>query len=116
MRPRGITFIAIFVCIGAVVSLIVALVSVTHSDYLEAGITALLAILLFLTTRGLWTLKRWAFRAATIALAINALFVLYLWLGRHGSLETLFAVLLPSIVALIYLLADREARNAFFNP
>jgi uncharacterized membrane protein (DUF2068 family) len=111
MRPLGVTIIAILLGIQAIVQIIFGLI-------VFFTITALAPVAgLFVgwipLAYGLWTLKSWAYWTTLVLEGLNILLNLF-QLGQPN--HSIFGILsggLLSIIIVIYMLADRNVREAF---
>ena len=119
-RPFGITIIAILLFISAIVQIIFgifALLGLTLASPLAGlligWIPLAIGILSFIFAWGLWTLKPWAYWA-TVILEIVDIAINLFGLGqpRH-SIGGIFSGGLISLIILIYMLVDRNVREAF---
>jgi hypothetical protein len=121
-RPLGITIIAILLFISAVIEMIGGITSVigapptgTISDVLLGWFPLILGIIELVLAWGLWTLKRWAYWGTLVAeiLIILDHFFGFLGLPRTHSALAVISGGIVSIIIVIYLLADRDVRQAF---
>ncbi len=119
-RPLGITIIAILLFIQAIVQIIFGLIAFfgTSALSLTAGllvgwIPLAIGILLFVLAWGLWTLKPWAYWTTLVLEIINIVLNLFN-LGQPN--HSIFGILsggIISIIIVIYMLVDRNVREAF---
>jgi hypothetical protein len=121
-RPLGITIIAILLFISAVIEIIGGIFSVigasltgTFSDFLLGWFPLAMGIIALVLAWGLWTLKPWAYWGTVVVEIINILIHFFGFLGlprTHSALAVISGGIV-SIIILIYLLVDRDARRAF---
>jgi hypothetical protein len=121
-RPLGITIIAILLFISAVIEILGGITSVigapptrTISDVLLGWFPLILGIIELVLAWGLWTLKPWAYWGTLVVeiLIILNHFFGFLSLPRTHSALAVISGGIVSIIIVIYLLADRDVRQAF---
>ena len=119
-RPFGVTIIAILLFISAVIEIIAGLffllgsiVSNPLAGLLGGWIPLAVAILSFILAWGLWTLKPWAYWATVILEVFNIVVHLFSFGQSNHSFGDIFGGGLISLIILIYLLVDRNVREAF---
>ena len=119
-RPFGITIITILLFIQAIIQIIFGLFAFfgTTSLSVTAGllvgwIPLAIGILLFVLAWGLWTIKPWAYWITLVLEIINIVLNLFN-LGQPN--HSIFGILsggIISIIIVIYMLVDRNVREAF---
>jgi hypothetical protein len=119
-RPFGVTIIAILLFISAVIEIIGglffllgSLISNPLAAVLGGWIPLAVAILSFILAWGLWTLRPWAYWATVILEVINIVSHLFGFGQTPHTLFGIFAGGLISVIILLYMLLDRNAREAF---
>jgi hypothetical protein len=118
-RPLGITIIAILLFIQAIVEIVGGIFSflgnIIHnplSGLLVGWVPLAIGVLVLILAWGLWTLKPWAYWATLILEIVN----IVLHLLGYSQTHSIFAIIsggIISIIIVIYLLVDRNVRNAF---
>ncbi len=119
-RPFGVTIIAILLFISAILQIIFGIFILTGitlvsplAGLLIGWIPLALGIVSFIFAWGLWTLKPWAYWATVILEIVNIAINLFgLGQPRH-SIGGIFSGGLISLIILIYMLVDRNVREAF---
>jgi uncharacterized membrane protein (DUF2068 family) len=124
-RPLGITIIAAFLGISAILALLILILGLNHLSTLGLGagmtpgtsIALLGAIILgfieIALAWGLWTLRPWAYWTTAIVEAIRVILGLYVVLIlREAIISGILSLIIP-IIILVYLFADRNVRAAF---
>jgi hypothetical protein len=119
-RPFGITIIAILLFIQAIVQIIFGLIAFfgTSALSLTAGllvgwIPLAIGILLFVLAWGLWTLKPWAYWTTLVLEIINIVLNLFSFGQPNHSIFGILSGGIISIIIVIYMLVDRNVREAF---
>ena len=118
-RPLGITIIAILLFIQAIVEIVGGIFSILGniihnplSGLLVGWVPLAIGVLVLILAWGLWTLKPWAYWATLILEIVN----IVLHLLGYSQTHSIFAIIsggIISIIIVIYLLVDRNVRNAF---
>jgi uncharacterized membrane protein (DUF2068 family) len=118
-RPLGITIIAILLFIQAIVEIVGGIFSflgnIIHnplSGLLVGWVPLAIGVLVLILAWGLWTLRPWAYWATLILEIVN----IVLHLLGYSQTHSIFAIIsggIISIIIVIYLLVDRNVRNAF---
>jgi hypothetical protein len=118
-RPLGITIIAILLFIQAIFEIVGGIFSffgnIIHNPLtglLVGWVPLAIGVLVFILAWGLWTLKPWAYWATLILEIVN----IVLHLLGYSQTHSIFAIIsggIISIIIVIYLLVDRNVRNAF---
>jgi uncharacterized membrane protein (DUF2068 family) len=119
-RPIGVTIIAILLGIQAIVQIIFGILIFVSTTAL-APITGLfvgwiplaVGILLFVLAYGLWTLKPWAYWVMLVLEGLNILLNLFNLSQPNHSIFGILSGGLLSIIIVIYMLVDRNVREAF---
>ena len=124
-RPLGITIIAAFLGISAILALLILILGLNRVSTLGLGagmtpgtsIALLGAIILgcieVALAWGLWTLRPWAYWTTAIVEAIRVILGLYVvLLLREAIISGILSLIIP-IIILVYLFADRNVRAAF---
>ena len=124
-RPLGITIIAAFLGISAILALLILILGLNRVITLGLGagmtpgtsIALLGAIILgFIEVAlawGLWTLRPWAYWTTVIVEVIRVILGLYVVLIlREAIISGILSLIIP-IIILVYLFADRNVRAAF---
>src|SRR5260370_23812907 len=119
-RPFGVTIIAILLFISAILQIIFGIFILTGitlvsplAGLLIGWIPLALGIVSFIFAWGLWTLKPWAYWATVILEIVNIAINLFsLGQPRH-SIRGLFSGGLIYLIILIYMLVERNEREAF---
>jgi uncharacterized membrane protein (DUF2068 family) len=124
-RPLGITIIAAFLGISAILALLILILGLNRVSTLGLGegmtastsIALLGAIILgffeVALAWGLWTLKPWAYWTTIIVEAIRVILGLSVVLIlREAIISGILSLIIP-IIILVYLFADRNVRAAF---
>jgi hypothetical protein len=119
-RPIGVTIISILLGLQAIVQIIFGLLVFFTTTALSvwAGlfvgwIPLEVGILLFVLAYGLWTLKSWAYWTTLILEVLNILFNLFQFGQPNHSIFGVLSGGLLSIIIVIYMLVDRNVREAF---
>ena len=124
-RPLGITIIAAFLGISAILALLVLILGLNRVSTLGLGegmtastsIALLGAIILgffeVALAWGLWTLRPWAYWTTIIVEAIRVILGLYVVLILQKAIISGILSLIIPIIILVYLVADRNVRAAF---
>jgi hypothetical protein len=119
-RPLGISIIAILLFISAVVEIIFGIFVLFGSIFINllaallvGWIPLAIGILSFILAWGLWTLKPWAYWATLILEVFNIVVHLFSFGQSNHSFGDIFGGGLISLIILIYLLVDRNVREAF---
>ena len=124
-RPLGITIIAAFLGISALLALVVLILGLNRVSTLGLGegmtastsIALLGAIILgffeVALAWGLWTLRPWAYWTTIIVEAIRVILGLYVVLILQKAIISGILSLIIPIIILVYLVADRNVRAAF---
>jgi hypothetical protein len=124
-RPLGITIIAAFLGISAILALLVLILGLNRVSTLGLGegmtastsIALLGAIILgffeVALAWGLWTLRPWAYWTTVIVEAIRVILGLYVVLILQKVIISGILSLIIPIIILVYLVADRNVRAAF---
>ena len=124
-RPLGITIIAAFLGISALLALLVLILGLNRVSTLGLGegmsastsIALLGAIILgffeVALAWGLWTLRPWAYWTTIIVEAIRVILGLYVVLILQKAIISGILSLIIPIIILVYLVADRNVRAAF---
>src|SRR6266487_2670801 len=97
-RPLGITIIAAFLGISAILALLGAIIL----GFFEVALAW-----------GLWTLRPWAYWTTIIVEAIRVILGLYVVLILQKAIISGILSLIIPIIILVYLVADRNVRAAF---
>ena len=124
-RPLGITIIAAFLGISALLALLVLILGLNRVSTLGLGegmtastsLALLGAIILgffeVALAWGLWTLRPWAYWTTIIVEVIRVILGLYVVLIlREAIISGILSLIIP-IIILVYLFADRNVRAAF---
>jgi uncharacterized membrane protein (DUF2068 family) len=124
-RPLGITIIAAFLGISAILALLILILGLNRVSTLGLGagmtpgtsIALLGAIILgffeVALAWGLWTLRPWAYWTTAIVEAIRVILGLSVVLIlREAIISGILSLIIP-IIILVYLFADRNVRAAF---
>jgi len=124
-RPLGITIIAAFLGISALLALVVLILGLNRVSTLGLGegmtastsLALLGAIILgffeVALAWGLWTLRPWAYWTTIIVEAIRVILGLYVVLILQKAFISGILSLIIPIIILVYLFADRNVRAAF---
>lgn len=124
-RPLGITIIAAFLGISAILALLILILGLNRVSTLGLGegmtastsLALLGAIILgffeVALAWGLWTLRPWAYWTTVIVEAIRVILGLYVVLILHKAIISGILSLIIPIIILVYLFADRNVRAAF---
>jgi hypothetical protein len=124
-RPLGITIIAAFLGISAILALLILILGLNRVSTLGLGegmtagtsIALLGAIILgffeVALAWGLWTLRPWAYWTTVIVEAIRVILGLYVVLILQKAIISGILSLIIPIIILVYLVADRNVRAAF---
>ncbi len=124
-RPLGITIIAAFLGISAILALLILILGLNRVSTLGLGegmtagtsIALLGAIILgffeVALAWGLWTLRPWAYWTTVIVEAIRVILGLYVVLILQKAIISGILSLIIPIIILVYLFADRNVRAAF---
>ena len=124
-RPLGITIIAAFLGISAILALLILILGLNRVSTLGLGegmtagtsLALLGAIILgffeVALAWGLWTLRPWAYWTTAIVEAIRVILGLYVVLILHKAIISGILSLIIPIIILVYLFADRNVRAAF---
>ena len=124
-RPLGITIIAAFLGISALLALVVLILGLNRVSTLGLGegmtastsIALLGAIILgffeVALAWGLWTLRPWAYWTTIIVEVIRVILGLYVVLILQKAIISGILSLIIPIIILVYLVADRNVRAAF---
>ncbi len=124
-RPLGITIIAAFLGISAILALLILILGLNRVSTLGLGegmtastsIALLGAIILgffeVALAWGLWTLRPWAYWTTIIVEAIRVILGLYVVLILQKAIISGILSLIIPIIILVYLVADRNVRAAF---
>jgi len=124
-RPLGITIIAAFLGISALLALLVLILGLNRVSTLGLGegmtastsLALLGAIILgffeVALAWGLWTLRPWAYWTTIIVEAIRVILGLYVVLILQKAIISGILSLIIPIIILVYLVADRNVRAAF---
>jgi len=124
-RPLGITIIAAFLGISALLALLVLILGLNRVSTLGLGegmtastsIALLGAIILgffeVALAWGLWTLRPWAYWTTIIVEVIRVILGLYVVLILQKAIISGILSLIIPIIILVYLVADRNVRAAF---
>ena len=123
-RPLGITIIAAFLGISALLALVVLILGLNRVSTLGLGegmtastsLALLGAIILgffeVALAWGLWTLRPWAYWTTIIVEAIRVILGLYVVLILQKAIISGILSLIIPIIILVYLVADRNVRAA----
>ena len=124
-RPLGITIIAAFLGISAILALLILILGLNRVSTLGLGegmtagtsLALLGAIILgffeVALAWGLWTLRPWAYWTTVIVEAIRVILGLYVVLILQKAIISGILSLTIPIIILVYLFADRNVRAAF---
>ena len=124
-RPLGITIIAAFLGISALLALLVLILGLNRVSTLGLGegmtastsLALLGAIILgffeVALAWGLWTMRPWAYWTTIIVEAIRVILGLYVVLILQKAIISGILSLIIPIIILVYLVADRNVRAAF---
>ncbi len=124
-RPLGITIIAAFLGISAILALLILILGLNRVSTLGLGegmtastsIALLGAIILgffeVALAWGLWTLRPWAYWTTIIVEVIRVILGLYVVLILQKAIISGSLSLIIPIIILVYLVADRNVRAAF---
>ncbi len=124
-RPLGITIIAAFLGISAILALLILILGLNRVSTLGLGegmtastsIALLGAIILgffeVALAWGLWTLRPWAYWTTIIVEVIRVILGLYVVLILQKAIISGILSLIIPIIILVYLVADRNVRAAF---
>ena len=126
-RPLGVTIIAVLDIIAGVIALLggilgfvgIGLAGERLPGVVDAvaGIALVLAIIFGLAALvlgwGLWTLKPWAYWATVVLQILTIADHLLGWFAHHLSTASLVADIIIPVIIVVYLLADRNVREAF---
>jgi hypothetical protein len=124
-RPLGITIIAAFLGISALLALLVLILGLNRVSTLGLGegmtastsLALLGAIILgffeVALAWGLWTLRPWAYWTTIIVEVIRVILGLYVVLILQKAIISGILSLIIPIIILVYLVADRNVRAAF---
>jgi hypothetical protein len=124
-RPLGITIIAAFLGISALLALVVLILGLNRVSTLGLGegmtastsLALLGAIILgffeVALAWGLWTLRPWAYWTTIIVEVIRVILGLYVVLILQKAIISGILSLIIPIIILVYLVADRNVRAAF---
>ncbi|HZS76583.1 MAG TPA: hypothetical protein VFA41_08200 [Ktedonobacteraceae bacterium] len=126
-RPLGVSIIAILDIIAGIIALLGGIFGFLGlglaGEHLPkiidavAGIALVFAIILGLAALivgwGLWTLRRWAYWTTIVLEVLTIIDHLLGWASHHiGTLSLIADIIIPVIIV-VYLLADRNVREAF---
>ncbi|WP_165423421.1 DUF2127 domain-containing protein [Ktedonosporobacter rubrisoli] len=134
-RPLGVTIISVLVIAGGLISLgfsIVGIVALSAALSMAAslpgnmmsevispwlffllGLAIVLALADLVLGLGLWMLKSWAYWITIVLHCISLALQVFDWSVFHTSIISLATGVAISVVVVVYLLADREVREAF---
>ena len=119
-RPIGITIIAILIFIQAIVQIIFGLIvffTVTAlapmTGLFVGWIPLAFGILFLVLAWGLWTLKPWAYWTTLVLEGLNILLNLFQFGQPNHSIFGILGGGILSIIIVIYILVDRNVREAF---
>jgi len=119
-RPLGVSIIAILLFISALVEIffgVIILVSSLFASLLAAllvgWIPLAIGVLSLILSWGLWTLKAWAYWITVILEVFNIVIHLFSIGQTNHSFFDIFGGGIISLIILIYLLVDRNVREAF---
>jgi len=126
-RPVGVTIIAVLdiivgllVLIGAILGFLGLGLAGEHIPRvidavagIALGVALILGIAALVIGWGLWTLKRWAFWATVVLEILTIADHLLAWFTHHISIASLIANIVIPVIIVVYLLADRNVREAF---
>jgi hypothetical protein len=130
-RPFGIAIIAFLLLLSGIVDLAVVILGIfavvawhIHftpprlsptdqlSEVLAVAILLALALLPLLLARGLWNLRRWAYRGLVFLESVNVAFGVISLVNDQPQEQTLI-LLIPPVLILVYLLLDHNVHVAF---
>ena len=126
-RPGGVTLVAVLVCIQGIFRVFIAFLflvgallggwALTTSSVMVSVIPGVLAVIVGLVTLyfawGLWTLKRWAYWATVILMALDLLGSVFEFTQPITDVWTVWGGMIIPAVVLIYFLAYSGVRKAF---
>ena len=126
-RPLGVTIIAVLDIIVGLIALIggilgflgLGLAGGRLPTVIDAigSVVLVIAIILGLVALfvgwGLWTLRPWAFWTTVVLEILTIVDHLFGWLAHRLSTASLIADILIPVIIVVYLLADRNVREAF---
>ncbi len=117
-RPLTITIISIFLCLAAIIHILLAIVP--HPSRFTAIFRFALAVIFAIAGFGLWKLRNWARILVMVLLVLNSAGSLIALLAyalpqRHYSLGASLFVQLSISVFLIYFLNRRPVQQAFIS-
>ncbi|WP_165423420.1 DUF2127 domain-containing protein [Ktedonosporobacter rubrisoli] len=126
-RPIGVTIIAVLVIIAGLIAIIGGIlgflgigIAGSHiPKILDAiAIIALVLLIIFglanlIVGWGLWTLKAWAFWITVVVEILTIADHIFAWIFHHIGTGSLIIDIVIPVVVVVYLLADRNVREAF---
>ena len=126
-RPGGVTLVAVLVCIQGIFRVFIAFLflvgallggwALTTSSVMVSVIPGVLAVIVGLVTLyfawGLWKLKRWAYWATVILMALDLLGSVFEFTQPITDVWTVWGGMIIPAVVLIYFLAYSGVRKAF---
>ncbi len=126
-RPLGVTIIAILAIIVGIIAVIggilgflgIGLAGAQIPKVIDAAaIVALILLLIFGVANlvvgwGLWTLKAWAFWITVMVELLTIADHIFGWLVHRIGLGSLIADIVIPVIIVVYMLADRNVREAF---
>ncbi len=119
-RPLGISIISVLLFISAIVEIFFGLFILFATIFtnllaalLVGWIPLAIGVISLILAWGLWTLKPWAFWATIILEVINIVIHLFSLGQANHSLGNIFGGGIISLIILIYMLVDRNVRQAF---
>jgi len=120
-RPRGVTLIAVYAAIGAVLSLLVGVSQLltgenTTATPITSVVYTALSTLFVFTVYGLWTLKRWGYKLARGIYAVSIIFGFISLFSTNFTLGNIITQGVPIVIAawiFNYLNNKEEPRRIF---
>ncbi len=126
-RPGGVTLVAVLVCIQGIFRVFIAFLflmgallggwALTTSSVIVGLIAGILVAIVGLVTLyfawGLWTLKRWAYWATVILMAIDLLGSVFEFTQPITGVWTVWGGVIIPVAVLIYFLVSPGVRKAF---